>query len=119
MQYSCVCIFCLCLKVGKFGGVYTCYFLFGRQIAAMNVIIFGDYLIWQLRCKLLDFTTVHYMLFRIFHRPNLAIVYSKKSLCIYLYLFVEKANTDIDENKKEFWAFVGRKTKGKINISPH
>ena len=26
---------------------------------------------------------------------------------------VEKVNTDFDENKKEFWAFVGRKTKGK------
>ena len=31
---------------------------------------------------------------------------------------VEKVNTDFDENKKEFWAFVGRKTKGKKkNIS--
>ena len=27
---------------------------------------------------------------------------------------VEKVNTDFDENRKEFWAFVGRKTKGKI-----
>ena len=26
---------------------------------------------------------------------------------------VEKANTDLDGNKKEFWAFVGRRTKGK------
>ena len=26
---------------------------------------------------------------------------------------VEKVNTDFDENMKEFWAFVGRKTKGK------
>ena len=26
---------------------------------------------------------------------------------------VEKVNTDFDENGKEFWAFVGRKTKGK------
>ena len=26
---------------------------------------------------------------------------------------VEKVNTDFDENKKEFWAFVGRKSKGK------
>ena len=26
---------------------------------------------------------------------------------------VEKANTDFDENRKEFWAFVGRKSKGK------
>ena len=26
---------------------------------------------------------------------------------------VEKVNTDFDENRKEFWAFVGRKTKGK------
>ena len=26
---------------------------------------------------------------------------------------VEKANTDFDGNKKEFWAFVGRRTKGK------
>ena len=25
----------------------------------------------------------------------------------------EKVNTDFDENRKEFWAFVGRKTKGK------
>ena len=25
---------------------------------------------------------------------------------------VEKVNTDFDENRKEFWAFVGRKTKG-------
>ena len=24
---------------------------------------------------------------------------------------VEKVNTDFDENRKEFWAFVGRKTK--------
>ena len=31
---------------------------------------------------------------------------------------VEKVNTDFDENKKEFWAFVGRKSKGKkINIA--
>ena len=26
---------------------------------------------------------------------------------------VEKVNTDFDENRKEFWAFVGRKSKGK------
>ena len=26
---------------------------------------------------------------------------------------VQKENTDFDENKKEFWAVVGRKTKGK------
>ena len=26
---------------------------------------------------------------------------------------VEKVNTDFDENRKEFWAFVGRKMKGK------
>ena len=26
---------------------------------------------------------------------------------------VEKVNTDFDENRREFWAFVGRKTKGK------
>ena len=26
---------------------------------------------------------------------------------------VEKVNTDFDENRKEFWAFVGRKTKEK------
>ena len=26
---------------------------------------------------------------------------------------VAKVNTDFDENKKEFWAFVGRKSKGK------
>ena len=26
---------------------------------------------------------------------------------------VEKVNTDFDENRKEIWAFVGRKTKGK------
>ena len=26
---------------------------------------------------------------------------------------VEKVNTDFDENRKEFWAFIGRKTKGK------
>ena len=25
---------------------------------------------------------------------------------------VEKVNTDFDENRREFWAFVGRKTKG-------
>ena len=25
---------------------------------------------------------------------------------------VEKVNTDFDENRKEFWAFVGRKSKG-------
>ena len=27
----------------------------------------------------------------------------------------EKVHTDFDENKKEFWAYVGRKTKGKKN----
>ena len=27
---------------------------------------------------------------------------------------VEKINTDFDENRKEFWAFVGRKPKGKM-----
>ena len=32
---------------------------------------------------------------------------------------VEKVNTDFDENRKEFWAFVGRKTKGKKKILPH
>ena len=32
---------------------------------------------------------------------------------------VEKMNTDFDENRKEFWAFVGRKTKGNKKISPH
>ena len=26
---------------------------------------------------------------------------------------VEKVNTDFDKNRKEFWAFVGRKSKGK------
>ena len=26
---------------------------------------------------------------------------------------VQKVNTDFDENRKEFWAFVGRKSKGK------
>ena len=26
---------------------------------------------------------------------------------------VEKVNTDFDENRKEFWAFVGRQSKGK------
>ena len=26
---------------------------------------------------------------------------------------VEKINTNFDENRKEFWAFVGRKSKGK------
>ena len=26
---------------------------------------------------------------------------------------VKKANTDFDGSKKEFWAFVGRRTKGK------
>ena len=26
---------------------------------------------------------------------------------------VEKVNTDFDENRKEFWDFVGRKSKGK------
>ena len=26
---------------------------------------------------------------------------------------VEKVNTDFDENRKEFWAFVGKKSKGK------
>ena len=26
---------------------------------------------------------------------------------------VEKVNTDFDENRKEFWALIGRKTKGK------
>ena len=32
---------------------------------------------------------------------------------------VEKVNTDFDENRKEFWAFVGGKTKGKKkNIAP-
>ena len=28
---------------------------------------------------------------------------------------VERVNTDFDENRKEFWAFVGRKSKGKKN----
>ena len=32
---------------------------------------------------------------------------------------VEKVNTDFDENKKELWAFVGRKQKVKRKISPH
>ena len=36
----------------------------------------------------------------------------KKKLSIWNEL-VEKVNTDFDENRKEFWAFVGRKTKGK------
>ena len=27
---------------------------------------------------------------------------------------VEKANTDFDGSRKEFWAFVGRKTRGKM-----
>ena len=27
-------------------------------------------------------------------------------------VIVEKVNTDFDENRREFWAFVGRKTKG-------
>ena len=31
---------------------------------------------------------------------------------------VEKVNTDFDENGKEFWAFVGRKTKGKKKNIP-
>ena len=30
-----------------------------------------------------------------------------------LNIWREKANTDFDGNKKEFWAFVGRRTKGK------
>ena len=30
---------------------------------------------------------------------------------------VEKVNTDFDENRKEFWAFVGKKSKGKIYIA--
>ena len=29
---------------------------------------------------------------------------------------VEKVNTDFDENRKEFWAFVGRKSKVKRKI---
>ena len=29
---------------------------------------------------------------------------------------VEKVNRDFDENSKEFWAFVGRKSKGKKKI---
>ena len=29
---------------------------------------------------------------------------------------VEKVNTDFDENRKEFWAFVGRKSKVKRRI---
>ena len=29
---------------------------------------------------------------------------------------VEKVNTDFDENRKQFWAFVGRKSKGKKKI---
>ena len=39
----------------------------------------------------------------------------KKKLNIWNEL-VEKVNTDFDENKKEMWAFVGRKTKGKNKI---
>ena len=31
---------------------------------------------------------------------------------------VEKANTDFDGSKKEFWAFVGRRTKGKRKNIP-
>ena len=31
---------------------------------------------------------------------------------------VEKANTDFDGSKKEFWAFVGRRTKGKRKKIP-
>ena len=37
----------------------------------------------------------------------------KKKLNIWNEL-VEKVNTDFDENRKEFWAFVGRKSKGKM-----
>ena len=39
-------------------------------------------------------------------------IYFLKKLNIWNEL-VEKVNTDFDENRKEFWAFVGRKTKGK------
>ena len=39
----------------------------------------------------------------------------KKKLNIWNEL-VEKVNRDFDENRKEFWAFVGRKSKGKIKI---
>ena len=38
---------------------------------------------------------------------------TKKKLNIWNEL-VEKVNTDFDENRKEFWAFVGRKSKGKM-----
>ena len=41
----------------------------------------------------------------------------KKKLNIWNEL-VEKVNTDFDENRKDFWAFVGRKSKGeKKNIA--
>ena len=32
---------------------------------------------------------------------------------------VEKVNTDFDENRNEFWAFVGGKQRVKRKISPH
>ena len=31
---------------------------------------------------------------------------------------VEKANSDFEGNRKEFWAFVGRRTKGRKGGSP-
>ena len=43
------------------------------------------------------------------------VIEKKLNICNEL---VEKVNTDFDENRKEFWAFVGRKSKGKTkNLS--
>ena len=41
------------------------------------------------------------------------LVLEKKLNIILWNELVEKVNTDFDENRKEFWAFVGTKTKGK------
>ena len=45
-------------------------------------------------------------------RKEVKLLVIEKKLNIWNQL-VEKVNTDFDENRKEFWAFVGRKSKGK------
>ena len=45
-------------------------------------------------------------------RKEVKLLVIEKKLNIWNEL-VEKVNTDFDENRKEFWAFVGRKSKGK------
>ena len=45
-------------------------------------------------------------------RKEVKLLVIEKKLNIWNEL-VEKVNTDFDENRKEFWALVGRKSKGK------